>query len=168
MKWHHSTIIITLLTLAGTMLIAPLDMAASGDVEESLALSIKKDIIEAVVFAASLDERLWEKEGQFNSKQEVFEHYKQGFTDNLAEMFTEYWWWDMKGKLLPGDPLLAPPEEVVVGKFSDDKAEAYYKTPEVLRDPDTWGLEPFIYVELERQEDRWIVVKAMNKDKQPF
>lgn len=136
--------------------------------DEQIDQNIQTEIIETVLFANRLDEILWQRERDFDTKEKVLEHYRQCFSEELASMFTEYWWWDMKHRLLPGDPLMAPPQNVHLGKYNGDKAVAYYETPEILRDPDTWGLERYMIVELHREEDRWIIVRAMNTDKEPF
>jgi len=130
--------------------------------------SLEQEIIEAVLFASSLDRLLWENQDSIATKQEVLAHYLQGFSEPLASMFTEYWWWDREDKLLPGDPLLVPPERVHLGSYSEDRAVAYYDTPQILQDPSTWELEPYMEVRLRRDNGRWIIVYARNRNRCPY
>lgn len=152
--------------LSGTTLFAA--SVSEADEHHEDAVGLEQEIIDAVLFASSLDRLLWEREGSLASKQEVMAHYRQGFSPYLASMFTEYWWWDREDKLLPGDPLLVPPDEVHLGSFSQDRAVAYYETPQVLQDPSNWGLEPYMEVRLQREEGRWIIVRARNRNTCPY
>jgi len=55
-------------------------------------LSSESAIISAVKYALGLEKRLIDNRSAFDSKEQVYKHYREGFTPEMAKRLTEYSW----------------------------------------------------------------------------
>lgn len=127
---------------------------------------VKAEIIEAVIYANSLEKQLWETKEKFTSREQVYDHYRQGFSDGLATNMTDYSWSNTSG-LIPGDYATLPPEKVYIIKFDDSNATVYFETPKGLQSENTWGLKKYTIDKLRKEKGRWLIIHSAVTDSKP-
>ncbi|HKJ46904.1 MAG TPA: hypothetical protein VJ991_13815 [Balneolales bacterium] len=123
----------------------------------------KNEVSKAVKFSFSLERKLWENESSFKTRKQVYQHYRQGFSDELAESLTSYTWTD--GGLRATEKTMEPPDTVHVLTVSDSEATVYYRIPTELRQ--IWQLKKYSIDRLRRDDGRWIIIESNEADTIP-
>jgi hypothetical protein len=125
-----------------------------------------KEIMEAIKYAYSLEEVLWENEREMKSKQDVFKLFRKGFSEEKAKDLADYFWMEGKDKsgkrfemLRAGDPVLIVPDSVEVLSKSEDKAEALLKFKESEEGPVTYKAHS-VKVKLRKENGIWEIYEA--------
>ncbi len=135
----------------------------SGLSEEEKA-DLKTELRSFVRYANNLEKDIFENEENFDSQEAVFEHFRKGFSIDLATDITAYLWED--GSLNASEIILAQPEsEIFFIKLKADEAEVYYETPEKLRD--VWGLKRYKIDKLRKEDNGWVIYEATDTDYEP-
>lgn len=121
------------------------------------------EVKSAVKTAFGLEQQLWDHKANFRTRKQVYNHYRQGFSDELAESLTSYTW--SEGELRATEKTMEIPDTVHIISISKEKATVYYKTPEDLRT--IWQLKSYTINYLRREENRWIIYKSSESDTIP-
>ena len=136
------------------------------DCHKQKDIELKKEIVDAVIFANSLEKIIWASPEKFNSRKIIFDHYRKGFSKEIAFRMTDHTWSDSLG-LKAGDYATWPPDNVFVIKYDKNFATAYYETDEVFRDDITWNRGKYSIVNLRKENNQWIIFAATVSDKIP-
>jgi hypothetical protein len=111
--------------------------APAGETEE--------DVVAAVRFAYGLEEKLWEREGKIDEKEDVVTFFRKGFSEKLARDYADYIWMDERGKkgtryrmLRASEPVLIPPETITVVSVEKDRATVLLEYEASTEGPLTW------------------------------
>lgn len=125
-----------------------------------------KEIIEAIKYAYSLEEVLWENERKMKSKEDVINLFRRGFSEEKAKDLADYFWMEGKdesGKsfemLRAGDPVLIAPDSVEVLSKIEDRAEALLKFKESEEGPLTYKAHS-LKVKLRKENGIWKIYEA--------
>ena len=104
-----------------------------------------KEIISAIEFAYSLEEAMWDMQDNIHTSDDVFNIFRQGFSEELANEITNYFWMvettntgESFGILRAGDPIVILPDSMEVKSKSSDTAIALLKYEENTEGPLTW------------------------------
>ncbi len=131
---------------------------------------VDQDIIAAVRFAYSLEEKLWEQEDKIDEKEDVVTLFRKGFSEELARDYADYVWIDERGKngtryrmLRAGDPVLFLPETIKVVNAEGDRATVHLKYRESTEGPVTWEAHTDI-VTLRREHDGWKIYDIKTRE----
>jgi len=134
--------------------------------EEQIVEKADKEIIEAIRFAYSLEEMLWDNEKKMKSKEDVYTHFRKGFSEQKAEDLTDYLWMegeDESGEhyemLRAGDPVLIVPDSVEVLSKGEDRAEALLKFKASEEGPVTYRAHS-VKVKLRKENGIWKIYEA--------
>jgi len=132
--------------------------SSRGSVEEDADMNARAaQVVAAVRFAYGLEKELLDHAGDFETRAQVYAHFRQGFSDDLATRLTGYAWGD--GKPRAGPFATQPPDTVHVLTLGNTTATVYYATPPLLRE--AWVSEPYMLDELRREPDgRWVIVAS--------
>lgn len=116
-----------------------------GKREESLNNGDNKDLIEAVVYAYSLEEELWENESRIKSKEDVFKLFRKGFGEKVARELSDYYWVEAEDQyggsspmLNAGDPVFIQPDSIEVINRKGETAEVLLKFSKIEEGPVTY------------------------------
>ena len=131
---------------------------------------VDQDIIAAVRFAYSLEEKLWEQEDKIDEKEDVVTLFRKGFSEELARDYADYVWIEERGKngtryrmLRAGDPVLILPEVMKVVNAEGDKAIVHLQYKESTEGPVTWEAHTDI-VTLRREQDGWKIYNIKTRE----
>jgi len=113
--------------------------------------------------AFRLEEQLWTNKSQFKTRQQVYHHYRQGFSDELAESLTSYSWTD--GELRATEKTMEVPDTIFILSLSKDYAEVYFVIPSDLRN--IWQLKKYSINYLRNENDKWIIYESKESDSIP-
>jgi hypothetical protein len=120
-------------------------------------------VVEAVKHAYSLEKRMWDNAAEFKTREQVYEHFRQGFSAEIAERLTNHSWSGQS--LRPGDYATQEPDRVVVIDIQDSKATVYYETTSCFRD--IWGVEKYSLDKLTREGAHWVITSSEGMKKIP-
>jgi hypothetical protein len=123
----------------------------------------KDEVSQAVKFSFSLEQKLWDNESAFKTRKQVYQHFRKGFSDELAESLTSYSWTD--GGLRATEKTMEPPDTVHVLTVSDSEATVYYRIPTELRQ--IWQLKKYSIDHLRLDNGRWIIIESNESDTIP-
>lgn len=123
----------------------------------------KQEVRKAVKFAFGLEQQLWTHKSDFKSREQVYQHYRQGFSPGLSESLTSYSW--SNGELRATEKTMEPPDTVHVLSISGDQATVFYKIPPDLRN--IWQLKKYSIDNLQREGKRWIIYESNETDSVP-
>jgi len=119
------------------------------------------EIAGAVKAAFSLEEALWDGKLVFNDKEDVYDLFRRGFSEDMARRLANYYWMEGKkqGKttyrmLRAGDAVFIPPDNITVKSVESDWAVALLEYRENREGPVTWE-EHTIEVRLGKEEQTW-------------
>ena len=119
------------------------------------------EIADAVTSAFSLEEALWDGKLVFNDKEDVYDLFRKGFSEDMARRLANYYWMEEKkqGKtsyrmLRAGDAVFVPPDNITVTSVENDRAVALLEYRENSEGPVTWE-EHTIEVRLGKEEETW-------------
>lgn len=125
---------------------------------------LKEELRSFVVYANNLENDLFENEDQFDTREKVYDHFRKGFSVDLATDITAYLWED--GSLNASEIILAEPEsEIKFLKLSANEAEVFYETPEKLRG--VWELKKYKIDKLKKEEGKWFIYQSVDTDYEP-
>lgn len=125
----------------------------------------QSEIIAAVKYALSLERRLFVHRSAFNSRDQVYTHYRKGFGPEIASRLTEYSWAGGEKGLRTGERSMEVPKRVEVSKIDTDEAIAFYETPEWIRE--MRETKKFTVVTLKKEKGRWVIVEAKRVSSPP-
>ena len=116
------------------------------------------EIIKAVKFAYGLEKDLKDHASEFHTREQVLEHFKQGFGIDLANSLTDYSWSGHEVHI--EDKTMAPPDSITVLSKSEDSAVVYYPVPNDLRA--LWGLKKYAIDNLRKMDGQWKIFESRN------
>lgn len=120
---------------------------------------LKKEIINAVIFAYSLENSLFSDIIKISSRNDVYEHYRQGFSEEIANNLTDYSWSTRTNELIATEKATDIPKQVQVLKIKRDTAVVYYLIPEGIKT--LWNVDEKYAIDyLKKENGRWIIVKS--------
>jgi hypothetical protein len=128
-------------------------------------LSSKSAIVSAVKYALGLEKRLIDNRSAFNSKEQVYKRYREGFAPELAKRLTEYSWAGNEIGLRASERTMEVPERVEVASIDADKAIAFFDTPQWLREMRGW--QEFTVLILKKERGRWLIMEAKRSHSPP-
>ena len=128
-------------------------------------IRIEESVVKAVIFACGLERQLYEMNENINTKDQVYQHYLQGYSEDIAFRYANHSWTEYGLKL--GDYAAFPPDVVFVQSVSDERAVAYFETPIVLQDEESWKALKYTIVELVRKENKWVITKTERTNNNP-
>jgi len=111
----------------------------------------EQTIIDAVKLANALEGQYWDDPGAFRTREQLYAHYRKGYSAAIAERMTDY------TLTQNGDAATWVPDEVHVVSIDEDSAVAWFRTPPAFAEHGSWGFQPFMVVRLRREEDRWVI-----------
>ena len=116
----------------------------------------QRPVIEALKAAYGLEGTLFQHDALDTiSRAEVYAHYRQGFSEQLAEQLTEYSWEPVGHVLRATDRALTVPESVGVLKLTQDHALVAWIPPTNFRRQ--WRTPRCEVDSMVREDGRWIV-----------
>ncbi|UCB44455.1 MAG: hypothetical protein JSV25_09530 [Spirochaetota bacterium] len=125
-----------------------------------------KEIIDAIKYAYSLEEVLWDNDRKMKSKADVFNHFIKGFSEEKAKDLANYFWMEDRdesgekvGMLRAGDSVLIIPDSVEVLSKSEERAEALLKYKAVEEGPVTYKAHS-VRVRLKKENGIWKIYEA--------
>ena len=123
------------------------------------------DIKQATVFANSLEKTVPNLTDKRSAKKIIYQHFRQGFSDPIANRLTAYLWDDIEGLPKDHDISLYPPDPstIMVLHYQPSKVVITYKTPQALID--TWNFESYTIETLEFINNRWIITHSKTSAK---
>ncbi len=126
----------------------------AGTVHDS---QLKHEIVQAYLFAYSLEERLWHQTEAFKTKEDVFQFMQQGFSDGFAWDLADYYWTEPDGLLGAGSFLTVPEHTIYMLKVDLENNEAllWHETDEWERDH--WEMDAYKIVTLQLEDGIWKV-----------
>jgi hypothetical protein len=123
---------------------------------------VEKDIIDAANLAFGLETELHAQRDKMRSRDDVYEHFRQGFGSGLAGRYVDYWW------SLERDSLFVDwPQQNVVTSLrllrlvGDTAIVAGNISVDPYRYEDT---RPFIVAYLVHESDRWVIMRTERAD----
>ncbi len=136
---------------------APLDTALGRcDVALQAPSAEQQDVIDALKAAYGLEGALFQRGSSDTiSREAVYAHYRQGFSERLAQQLTDYSWQAESHMLRATDRALAIPDSVGVLELTEDHALVAWIAPTTFRTQ--WGVPRCVVDQLVREGGRWIV-----------
>lgn len=116
------------------------------------------EIVKAVKFAYGLEKDLRDHASEYHTREQVLEHYKQGFGIDLANSLTDYSWTGHEVEI--ADKTMSPPDSINVLSKTDDSAVVYYPVPSDLRA--LWGLKKYSIDNLHKMDGDWKIFESKN------
>ncbi len=151
------------------LILVVLTSGKSGKREEPLNNIDNKDLIEAVVYAYSLEEELWKNESRIKSKEDVFTFFRKGFAEKVARELSDYYWIegeDQYGESSPmlnaGDPVFIQPDSIEVLNRKGETAEVLLKFSKSEEGPVTYRAHS-VRVVLKMENGVWKLYDADSK-----
>lgn len=119
--------------------------------------SLEQEIVQAYLFAYSLEKQLWNRTEVFETKEAVFQFMQQGFSDDFAWDLADYYWTEPEGLLGLGAYLIVPEHTVHVLEIDLENNEAtlWHETDQWERDH--WQMDTYKIVTLQREDNGWKV-----------
>jgi len=137
---------------------APLDATLGKCAVALLAPSQpQEEVIEALRTAYGLEGSLIDRLGAFDTitREDVYAHYRQGFSDQLARELADYSWQPEEKRVRATDRALTVPDSVGVLELKSDRALVAWIPPTNFRRQ--WGAPRCFIDRLVREEGRWII-----------
>jgi len=138
----------------------------SGKREVPLNDKDSKDLIEAVVYAYSLEEELWGNESRIKSKEDVLKLFRKGFGEKAARELSDYYWVEGEDQyggsssmLNAGDPVFIQPDSIEVLSRKGETAEVLLKFSKSEEGPITYRAHS-VRVVLKRETNVWKLYDA--------
>jgi len=148
------------------LLLVVLTSGKSGKMEELRSIGDNRDLVEAVVYAYSLEEELWKNESRIKSKEDVFKIFRKGFGEKVARELSDYYWMEGEDQyggrtsmLNAGDPVFIQPGSIEVLSRKGGKAEVLLKFSKSEEGPITYRAHS-VRVVLKRETDVWKLYDA--------
>ncbi len=116
------------------------------------------EIIKAVKHAYGLEKDLRDHASEFHTREQVLEHFKQGFGIDLANSLTDYSWTGHEIEI--SDKTMSPPDSITVLSKTEDSAVVYYPVPSDLRA--LWGLKKYAIDNLRKIDGVWKIFESKN------
>jgi hypothetical protein len=116
-----------------------------------------REIIEALRYAYSLERELYERGDSVTTWDQVYEHYRRGFAEQLARQFADYSWEAPAARLRATHMATVVPDSVGVIELRQREALVAWIAPSEFRLQ--WELPRCILDRLERHDERWIIVQ---------
>ncbi len=120
-----------------------------------------REVIEATRFAYGLETDYWRDPSDFRSYEQLYAHYRQGFSPELAAAMAKH---TLTSK---GDPATWVPDRVQVAELDADKALVWFVTPVEFGKSGFWGLEDYMLLRLRRDGSRWVVYWGDDRSSPP-
>ena len=124
-----------------------------GVAENQTRTELEGDLIAAELYCFGLEGLLYQIRDDFNSRDTVYEFYRQGFGPSLAEKLTENIWNDNKVKLKNGDRIMESPEKVQFKSITENFAVISFETPNHRKH--IWGDSDTTEVVFKKEAGRW-------------
>lgn len=125
-----------------------------------------EDIVGDYIIALEKEKELFKNRDNWQTKEQVYEFYRQGFTEKIARGLADYSWNEKLETLAPGDTsLFLPEDEVYVLKRNRHSAQLWHKTPEdrvVI-----WNSNKYTVVTLVLENGVWIIDKSITQESCP-
>jgi|UPI00073217FA hypothetical protein len=120
-----------------------------------------EEVVAAVRFAYGLEAEVWRDPARFRTRAAIYEHFRQGFSPDLASAMTEH--------VLTGDGDLATwvPAQVQVAELLPSFALVWFPTPPAFGEGGLWGLESYMQLKLRRDGGRWVVYEGTDRPAPP-
>ena len=118
---------------------------------------LEREIVEAYLFAYSLEERLWDQADSFRTKEEVFQFMQQGFSDVFAWNLADYYWTDPDGLMGVGAYLIVPEHTIHVLEIEMEIKEASLWHETDAWERDHWRKDAYKIVTLQLEDGVWKV-----------
>jgi hypothetical protein len=118
-------------------------------------------VIDAVRFAYGLEAEYWRDPSAFSSYEQLYAHYRQGFSPELAAAMASH------TLTSNGDPATWVPKRVQVAELSTTKALVWFITPAEFGKAGFWGLEDYMLLRLRRDGGRWVVYWGDDRSSPP-
>lgn len=134
--------------------LGPAVAAQAGDRAEEVAAAVR--------FAYGLEAQVWQDPVRFRTRTDVYAHFRQGFSPELAEAMTEH--------VLTSDGDLATwvPADVHVVEVLPSFALVWFPTPPAFGEEGLWGLEDYMHLKLRREGDRWVIYEGADRSTPPI
>jgi hypothetical protein len=134
--------------------------------QEEVINKADREIIEAIKYAYSLEELLWDNDRKMKSKEDVFKHFLMGFSEEKAKDLANYFWMEVRDEggervemLRASDSVLIVPDIVEVLSKSEVKAEALLKYKASEEGPVTYKAHS-VKVRLKKENGIWKIYEA--------
>ena len=114
-------------------------------------------IIEALRHAYGLERELYQRVDSITTWDQVYEHYRRGFGEQLAQQFADYSWEAPTGRLRATHMATVVPDSVGVIELKQSEALVAWISPSDFRLQ--WELPRCILDRLERQDEHWVIVQ---------
>jgi hypothetical protein len=114
-------------------------------------------VIDALRLAYGLEQALYQRADSVTSWDQVYAHYRRGFSEPLARRLADYSWEAESGTLRATDAAMAVPDSVGVLQLERKEALVAWIPRNDFRQ--RWELPRCIVDRLERQDDHWVVVE---------
>ena len=116
----------------------------------------QQEVIDALKTAYGLEGVLFQRAGSDTiSREQVYAHYRQGFSVELAQQLADYSWQPDSHMLRATDRALTVPDSVGVLELKQDRALVAWIPPTTFRKQ--WGAPRCLVDRLVREDARWIV-----------
>ena len=127
---------------------------------------LTNDVIQAVISAHSLEASLFAKQPPAGSRDEVLGHFRQGFSEEIAQRLTEAMWDADQWVLKPGQanlfPIRGPIEFLELRK---KRATVFYHASK--EELERWQSMRWQINELIKTNDQWIIRAGHETDRRP-
>jgi len=116
----------------------------------------QQEVIDGLRTAYGLEGVLFQRAGSDTiSREQVYAHYRQGFSVELAQQLADYSWQPESRMLRATDRALTVPDSVGVLELKQDRALVAWIPPTTFRQQ--WGAPRCLVDRLVREDGRWIV-----------
>lgn len=123
----------------------------------------KSEIETAVIKANDCERELHKNRNKFTSKEEVYNYFKNYFSEELARNMTDYTW-GINGFAAVEYALIAP-KKAFISRMEDKKAEVFFETDAGLAE--LWGFKKYTIQKLKKEKGKWIIYESMTSDIRP-
>ncbi|MCG6941099.1 MAG: hypothetical protein LJE69_07600 [Thiohalocapsa sp.] len=120
-----------------------------------------REVIDAARFAYGLETDYWQHPDAYRTRDQVYRHYRQGFSPDLAAAMTDH--------TLSGDADLATwvPKQVFVAELRANEALVWFPTPPTFGKGGLWDLDDYMVLRLHRDGGRWVVYWGRDQSAPP-
>ena len=130
------------------------------------AVPSDRELLSSLRAAYHLERGLYDSTHSFGSRDAVLTHYRQGFSESVAQRLTDYSWSRDSSMLrCCREAALVAPDTVVVVSKNDSAAAVVYVTPSFLQD--RWGFAPYGEDELRKCNGRWLLTDSKELKNRP-
>ncbi|WP_153724147.1 hypothetical protein [Heliorestis convoluta] len=127
----------------------------------------KDQIVGDYIFALSLEQQLHGLAGKWKSQEEVYQFYRQGFSDTLALNLTDYSWSDSMGLISTEPSMFLPDSDVHILEVDLDHniASVWHLTSS--SEQHVWGTSDYTVATLHYEKGQWKIYDTDHRNQLP-